>query len=268
MQAAQIAAATAQDRLTHLEADHQRLALRVDQMDFELAQRQKQLDAAHAERNELCIESAHAAAELAELRALLQMRDEERSELELKAQRSAATFSRTEAQLCELQEQHAALTTRLAMLEAEFDAVQDERAALKIERDQLADDVGQDHDLTNFLAIKAARDRFENEWRDTAAVLTEAREKLHRAIDERDTLRRTAVDLSLKLSALRDAANEFRLQQENEALRGIIERQNDELKERPAPAKRRRHRREVSSRVGDAMRAVWARCFISDPDAI
>jgi hypothetical protein len=72
--------------------------------------------------------------------------------------------------------------------------------------------------------------------------------------------------LQLKVAALRDAHDDTQLEQDNEVLRRMVERLNEELKEAQPEISRRRHRDASGGVVGGIARAVASRVFVPDPD--
>ncbi|MEA3187433.1 MAG: hypothetical protein QOD99_1263 [Chthoniobacter sp.] len=263
---AQTAALYAQEQLAQVEAERQRLALHADQIESELSHRQKQNDSVLTERNTLRAESAQKTSALNEFVAQLETMRHERMEIESIAHSTQLALGCAEEERTELRARLEQLTVEAAKHVAMLGELEKTLAETRRERDQFAADVRQNHELADFLALKSSRDLLEEELRTTQGSLSDTREKHLLATGERDTLRREAVDLRLKLSALRVETSECDLRRDNEVLRGIIERLNEELKDRPAPRKSRRNRDQRRSRVSDLARAVWARCFISDPE--
>ena len=92
------------------------------------------------------------------------------------------------------------------------------------------------------------------------------REKLGDSPGERDLLRRERTALNLKIAALREAHHDAQLHQDNEVLRRMVERLNEEMKEfRPLLAKRKR-RAKAGGLMGELAKAALARCFV-DPES-
>jgi hypothetical protein len=92
------------------------------------------------------------------------------------------------------------------------------------------------------------------------------REKINSLTIERETLRRERTELQLKVAALRDAHDDTQLEQDNEVLRRMVERLNEELKEAMPDISRRRHREATGGVVSGLARAVASRVFVPDPD--
>lgn len=265
----QAVALQAQRRVSDLAADHELMDEHVQQIEIELAHKKEQLEAAHLERNQLLQECAQKNESLAEMGAELDTVRGQFNETAMIANRTKHELARAQTQLAEGQSENEKLSSELSEAGS---AARHLQATLKLaqqERDQLAEAIKQDHELADFLALKEARSRLEIEFREMQAAFAETREKLANAAGERDELRKESVELQLKISALRDSASDAELISDNKTLRGIIERLNEEMKDRPAP-RRRRGRREKASRrrFGDLARALWARCFVSDPDVI
>ncbi len=70
----------------------------------------------------------------------------------------------------------------------------------------------------------------------------------------------------MKVAALRDAHDDTQLQQDNEILRRMVERLNEELKEAQPQIARHRRKTAPGGVMGNIARAVAARCLVPDPD--
>jgi hypothetical protein len=72
--------------------------------------------------------------------------------------------------------------------------------------------------------------------------------------------------LQLKVAALRDAHDDTQLQQDNEVLRRMVERLNEELKQALPDSAKRKRREAPGGVVGGLARAVASRVFVPDGD--
>ena len=126
--------------------------------------------------------------------------------------------------------------------------------------------VREDHDLAEYAEAKAEHEHLEAELRETQARLYGLREKIDSLTAEREVLKRERTELQLKVAALRDAHDDTQLQQDNEVLRRMVERLNEELKEAQPEINKRRRREASGGIVGGIARAVASRVFVPDAD--
>jgi chromosome segregation ATPase len=202
----------------------------------------------------------------AELNLQIENARASRAEMEHILERARGKLDRTSAELDAAEASAEQAAAEAGQLKAAMAHLRAELGLAVAERDKLQGLVRDDHDLSEFLEVKTARDRFESELKETQARLDGFREKIDSLTAEREALKHERTELQLKVAALRDAHDDIQLQQDNELLRRMIERLNDELKElQPGTAKRKR--REVPGGVvGGIARAAIARCFVPDPD--
>jgi hypothetical protein len=85
-------------------------------------------------------------------------------------------------------------------------------------------------------------------------------------VAEGEALKRERTDLQLKVAALRDAHDQTQLQQDNEVLRKMVERLNEQLKEAQPDLAKRKRRAAPGGVVGGIAKAALARVMVSDPD--
>jgi predicted nuclease with TOPRIM domain len=258
-------AAILQKQSARLESARQQLHLRVEQSNTELIHARKQLDGLHIERAEVITDVSQTKDALVNALTQLDAARKEQQELQAVFKRAETKLERAQNQVKDLETDNAKLSEELAIVKADLRKNKRTLATTAQQRDKLSADLRQNHELTNFLTLKDERDRLEKELREMQAALSELREKLDATHKERETLKKEKVALNLKLAAARDSHSSSQLQEDNEVLRRLVERLNEELKERPAPAKRRRQT-ETSGRMGEMMRGLWQRCFVSDPD--
>jgi chromosome segregation ATPase len=225
-----------------------------------------QLELVKTERSDAVLDLARQHETLAELNLELNKARAERAEMEQILGRARGDLDRTAAELATAEtaaEQSAAeagqLTATLAHLRAEL-------GLAVTERDKLQSLVREDHDLAEYVEAKTERDRFETELRETQARLDGFREKIDSLTIERESLKRERTELQLKVAALRDAHDDTQLQQDNEILRRMVERLNEELKSALPDNSKRKRRDAPGGVVGGLARAVAARCFVPDGD--
>jgi len=126
--------------------------------------------------------------------------------------------------------------------------------------------VRDDHDLAEFVAVKTERDRIDTELKETQAREESLAERIESLASERESLKRERTELQLKVAALRDAHDDTQLQQDNEVLRRMVERLNEELKDLQPEIAKRKRRAAPGGVVGGLARAAMARCFVPDAD--
>jgi chromosome segregation ATPase len=218
------------------------------------------------ERSEAVLEVANQQETLAELNLQLNQARAERTETEQILGRARAELERKSEQLATAEtvaEQSAAeavqTTAALAHVRAEL-------GLAAAERDKLQALVREDHELAEFVEVKTERDSLEAELREIQARLGAFREKIDELTAERESLKRERTELQLRVAALRDAHEDTQLQQDNEVLRRMVERLNEELKQaQPENAKRKR-REAPGGVVGGLARAVANRVFVPESD--
>lgn len=263
--AAQAAAAAMQQMLSESENERQQLDLGIQQARMELDHARKHLALVSAERNDLLVDAEQTKSALVETLAELDSARREAQETGAILRRAQTELARAREQLETLERDYEKASSQHKTSAAELKRSQRTLATVTKERDRLRSDLGQNSELTNFLAVKSERDRLEKEVRDMQSAAADAREKMDALETERNTLRSESRELKLQLAALRDSHSDGQLAQDNEVLRRLVERLNEELKER-GPAPRKGRKGEPASRVAEAARSLWARCMVSDPD--
>jgi len=266
LQVARAESATAMQEIDELQTARGMLELQKEQAERELAHLRKLLEACNGERNELLVDFAQKSAAHAESLIRLDGLRKERHEVASILQRTQTELAHVQEKAATLEQERSKLAEELATAGTELPRLQKALVTVTQERDKLLATIRQDPKLSDVVALKAAREQTESDLREVQAALADVRNKLHVTRTERDTLRSENKALHLKISALRDARSHTQLIQDNETLRGVIERLNEELKERgPAPKKRRA---DSGSRMGEVVRAAWTRCFVSNPDTM
>lgn len=254
-----------QNQTARLESARQELHLKAEQSHAELSHARKQLEGLHRERAEVITDISQTKEALVNALTQLDAARKEQQELHAIFKRAETKLERAQNQVKDFESDNAKLSEELAVTKADLRKNKRTLATAAQQRDKLSADLRQNHELTSFLILKDERDRLEKELREMQAALTELREKLDATHKEREVLKKEKVALNLKLAATRDSHSSTQLQEDNEVLRRLVERLNEELKDRPAPAKQRR-KTDTSGRMGEIMRGLWQRCFVSDLD--
>jgi chromosome segregation ATPase len=258
--------AAAEQRATDFETRFNQAVIHQRDAEIITAELTHQLETAKGERTEAFHTLTRHEQALAETVAQLQKSTAERAELEQILARSKAHIDETTARLTALQATADKSASDLATLQAEHARLRTQLDGALAEHQKVDTLIHQDHDLARFVEVKIERDRLETELLDTQARHRAQLEKAEALTAERDGIKRERTDLQLKIAALRDSQDDTQLQQDNEILRRMVERLNEELKElQPDPARRKRLF-PASGTVSGLARAALARCLIPDPD--
>ena len=226
-----------------------------------------QLELVKTERSDAVLELARQHETLAELNLELNKARGERAETEAILGRARLDLDRTAAELATAEsvaEQSAAEVGRLKAAAAHLRA---ELGLAAAERDKFQALIREDKDLSDYVDVKADRDRFETELKEIQARLAGLREKIEELTAEREALKHERTELQLRVAALRDAHDDSQLQQDNEVLRRMVERLNEQLKQAQPDSSKRKRRDIPGGVVGGLARAVASRVFVPDPEA-
>ena len=203
---------------------------------------------------------------IAELNLALSQARAARSEMEQNLSRTRAELEHTAASLAASEQAAEESTSEAVELRASLAHARAELGIATADRDRLQAIVREDPTLSEYVDLKADYDRMETELRDTHLRLDSLQGTVGALAEERDALRRERTELQLKVAALRDAHDDTQLQQDNEVLRRMVERLNEELKEAQPEIAKRRRRAASGGLAGSLARAVVARVFVPDPD--
>ena len=258
--------AAAEKRAGEFETGYALASSRLAQMEMDMAHLSKQLDTVKSERTEAVLELTRKQEEFGELSLKLERAHAERVEFEQIVGRARKELEIRAALLAEAQAAAEQSSVEMGKIQADLVLVRTELGAAAAQRDKLQAAVQEDHDLSEFLDMKADRERLEGELRESQTRFGGVRERLQEVAAERDGLKRETTELRLTIAALREVHAGEQLEQDNEVLRRMVERLNEELKElRPAGAKRKR-RTDAGGLIGEMAKAALARCFVPDPE--
>ncbi len=258
--------AAAEKRANEYETGYSHAAARLQHAELAVAELTHQLELVKTERSDAVLNLAHQQETFAELNLQLDQARADRVEIEQILGRARGELERTAAHLAAAESASEQTNAEAGELKAALAHVRAELGLAVAERDKLQSMVREDHDLAEYVESRIERDRFEAELKETQARLDGYREKIEALTVEREALRRERTELQLRIAALRDAHDDTQLQQDNEVLRRMVERLNEELKDvHPEIAKRKR-REAPGGIVGGITRAVVARCFLPDAD--
>ena len=258
--------AAAEKRANDLETGYNHAAERLQKAEEAIKEFARQLEVVKTERGDAVLELAHRHETLAELNLQLDQARAERAEMEKTVARARGELERTGRDLTAAGVAAERATAEASQMTAALSHLRMEFNLTVAERDKLRGIVNEDHDLAQYTEARFERDRIEIELRETQARLDGFSEKIEALSIERENLRRERTELQLKVAALRDAHDDTQLQQDNEVLRRMVERLNEELK-LAMPEITKRKRREVPGGVvGGLARAVASRIFVPDAE--
>ncbi len=258
--------AAAEKRAHEFETGFNHASVRLQHAELSVAELTHQLEQVKAERSEAVLSVAHQHETFAELNLELEKARAERAELDKILGRARGELERTGADLSAAQSHAEQSSAEAGQLKATVAHLRAELGLAVAERDKLQSMVREDHDLAEYVESKIERDRSEAELREVQSRLDGYRERIETLTADREALKRERTELQLRVAALRDAHDDTQLQQDNEVLRRMVERLNEELKEiQPDMAKRKR-RAAPGGGVGGIARAALARCFVPDGD--
>jgi chromosome segregation ATPase len=258
--------AAAEKRANEFETGYHEASTRLQQAEICVAELSHQLEIVKTERSEAVLDLANQHETLAELSLELNRARAERAETEKILGRARGDLDRATRELAAAETIAEQAAAEAGQLNAALAHLRAELGLAVAERDKLQALVREDHDLAEYVQTKSDHERLEAEFRETQARLDGYREKIESLTAEREVLKHERTELQLKVAALRDARDDTQLEQDNEVLRRMVERLNEELREAQPEISKRRRREASGGVVGGLARAVAARVFITDPD--
>jgi chromosome segregation ATPase len=222
------------------------------------------LEIVKSERSEAVFALAGHQEEFSELKLALDSACAERTEMEQILGRARANLEQTQSELAAAEAENEQSSAEAAQMKAGMAHLRAELGLAIAERDKLQALVREDHELAEYAHVKEERDRLDAELKEAQAHLGGFRERIEALSEERESLKRDRTELQLKVAALRDAHDNSQLEQDNEVLRRMVERLNEELKQLQPEGVRRK--KGSTAMLGDIARAAVSRCFVPDPD--
>jgi len=256
----------AEKRASEFEAGFNHASSRLQHAEMAVEELSYQLELVKTERSEAVLDLANHQETLAELNLELNKARADRAEMEQILGRARGDLDRTVTELATAESVAEQSGAEAGQLKASLAHLRAELGLAVAERDKLQALVREDHDLAEFVELKSDRDRFEAELKETQARQDSLQEKIDGLVGEREVLKHERTELQLKVAALRDAHDDTQLQQDNEILRRMVERLNEELKEAQPEIAKRKRRAIPGGVVGGIARAAIARCFVPDGD--
>ena len=260
--------AAAEKRASEYEISFQHTSTNFQQAEALVSELTHQLELVKTERSDAVLALARQHETFAELNLELEQAQAKRNEMEQILSRARGKLEQTTAELATSEAAAEQSAAEAGQVNAALAHVRAELGLAVTERDKLQGLVREDHELSEYVQAKGDRDRFESELKETQARLDGFREKIDSLTAEREGLKRERTELQLKVAALRDAHDDIQLQQDNELLRRMIERLNEELKEAQPDIAKRKRREAPGGLVGGIARAAIARCFVPDADVV
>ena len=254
--------AAAEKRASEYETGYHHTTSRLQAAEHSLGDLNRLVEFVKRERSEAVLDLVQHHETFAELNLPLDKARAERAELEQILSRARANLDRTAADLNAAESVAEQATAETDQLKATVAHLRAELGLATSERDKLQGLVREDHDLSEFVDAKLDRDRIEGELRETQSRLAGFKEKIDSLTAEREGLKRERTELQLKVAALRDAHEDSQLQQDNEVLRRMVERLNEELKEIQPDLAKRKRRAASGGVMGDLARGALSRCFV------
>jgi chromosome segregation ATPase len=258
--------AAAEKRANEFENSYQHAANRLAQLEMEAAELTHQLELVKSERSEAVLNLANQHETLAEINLEMNRARAERTEMEQILGRARTDLERSAQELASVEAVAEQSAAEAGQLKAALAQIRAELGLAVSQRDKLESLVSEDHDLANYVEVRMERDKFEQELKETQTRHATLHEKIAALTEERDTLRKERKELHLKVAALRDAHEDTQLQQDNEILRRMVERLNEELKEVQPQNARHRRKAATGGVLSGLARAVAQRCLVPDAD--
>ncbi len=232
-------------RHAELETDRGKAEAALHEASAELIRARKRIEKLQAERKESAAEAERLSGELtqsqrdiAQLRAELSALQKAHSDATALIERQRKDLAENESRAATFQSEREAFEKDLAGMKTTLANNRKETAAIREEHAKLCSEVAQNHEMAEFVELKRSKEKLDRELQEARSSLDDTRQKLEESERQRSALRDRSVDLELKLAAAREAFSESQLAQDNEILRKLVERINEELKERsPAPKK-------------------------------
>jgi len=258
--------AAAEKRANEFETNYTNTANRLAQLEMEAAEFSRQLELVKSERSEAILNLAQQQEAVAEMNLKVNRARGERAEMEQILGRARTDLERATQNLAASESMAEQSAAEACQLKAALSQVRAELGMAVTQRDKLESLVSEDHDLANYVEVRTDRDKFEQELRETQTRHATLHEKIESLTEEREVLKRERTELQLKVAALRDAHDDTQLQQDNEILRRMVERLNEQLKEAQPEIARHRRKTAPGGMMGSIARAVAARCLVPDAD--
>lgn len=226
----------------------------------DLIKARKLIETLQAECKQSACEAERLSSEIGPIRAEMEAIQKTHSEAAALIERQRSALTENENRNATLQTERDVFEKDLAGVKATLAANRKETAALREEYARLCTEIAQNHDLAESIELRREKEKLDRELQSDRATLADTTQKLEASERQCSALRDRGVELELKLAATREASSESQLAQDNEVLRRLVERINEELKERsPAPAKSRASLHGLTSSIAALSRSLAGR---------
>ncbi len=230
----------------------------------DLIQTRKLIETLQTECSQSATEVGQLTGAIAQLRSELAAVQTAQADATALIERQSAALTESESRSAALQIERDVFEKDLAGMKATLAASRKETAALREDYAKLCTEVAKNHDLAESIELRRGNEKLDLELNEARASLAEANQKLEVSERQRSALRDRSVELELKLAATREAFSESQLAQDNEILRRLVERINEELKERsPAPKNAGANPHGILGSVAALSRSLRARSFMA-----
>lgn len=230
----------------------------------DLIKARKLIETLQAENNQSSGEVEQLNGEIAKLRPELAAIQTAQAEAHALIERQRTALAESETRTAALQTEREVFEKDLAAMKTSLAGSRKETAALRVEYAKLCSQVAKNHDLAESIELRRGNEKLDLELREARASLAELNQKLEVSERQRGALRDRSVELELKLAATREALSESQLAQDNEILRRLVERINEELKERsPAQKKAPVNPHGILGSIVALWRSLWTRSIVA-----
>jgi chromosome segregation ATPase len=256
----------AEKRANEFEASHNHASAKLRHAEMYVEELTRQLDAVKGERSEAVMEQATQQESIAELNLHLNKSRGDSAEMEQILARARADLDRAHAEMSAADHAAEEAAAEADQARTALSHLRAEHGLATTERDRLQAMLREDPDLADYAQARTERDHFEQDLREIQGRLDDYKEKIESLTTEREALKKERTDLQLRIAALRDAHDDHQLQQDNEMLRRMVERLNEQIKGGAPEGGGRKRSEGGGGVVGGLARAVVSRVFVPDPD--
>ncbi len=157
--------AAAEKRANEFETGYQHAYDRLAQVQMEAAELTRQLESVKSERSEAVLNLAHQQETLAEMNLAVNQARAERAEMEQILGRARTDLERAEQSMAAAESVAEQSAAEASQLKATLAQVRTDLGLAVTQRDKFQALVSEDHDLSDYVEVRAERDQFETERR-------------------------------------------------------------------------------------------------------
>ncbi len=221
-------------------------------------------DTARQERDHLLLHSDAVQSELAAAQIDVAALRRERKELLFKLSGTEHALVETSQRATTAEEENIRLKTQLEALGTQFADTCQALFSSQAECAQLTADLKLNPEVARFVELREAGSKWREDLQQLEETVAAIRGELASAQAERELLRKQKTEAELKLAASRDALDDHRLQEENDVLKALVDRLNEEMK---ALSRTHRFRSSIDPSLGgmsDIKRWWVSRAFVPE----